>query len=371
MDSRAFSKENSLAAKGVAILMMMWHHCFLSGRFEDFSINFRPLTQSQVVNIADFCKICVSLFAFVSGYGLYLSYREAKAEGRRPTGWVLEKLIRTLSGYWFVLILAWIICTLLDGRPYQVYGFETSPFGGVWNMLVEFFGLTNLNGGALLNPDWWYISAAVTFIILLPLVCAGFEKAGCFCIIAAVLILTKSLVGYPGGTRLLSFLPIFCFGMAFSKYDLFGRWKQFWASRKAGPAIGIIKFIVMLLLLGLSYKLYYHLPTKVWWDVKWNIYPLFVILFLYDYIFTCPVLNEVLIIFGKHATNIWLVHTFIRLCYANEFTYGMGHFVLIILVLFTISLTCSAAIEALKKLVHYDAWINKLLHALQKSKLSV
>ena len=123
-----FQKEDSLMLKGVAILMMLWHHCFLAGRFEAYSVIFWPLKESQVVNIAEFFKICVSLFAFISGYGLFLAWRKTKGDGKSTSRWVYEKLVKTLSNYWFVLALAWIVSSLLDNRPYRVYGFEQSAF---------------------------------------------------------------------------------------------------------------------------------------------------------------------------------------------------------------------------------------------------
>lgn len=370
MDSEAFSIKNSLATKGAAILMMLLFHCFSEGLFETHTINFWPLTQSQVVNFAGFFKICVSLFAFVSGYGLYLSYERQKSAEKHPTGWVLEKLIRTLAGYWFVVILAWIVCTVLDNRPYQVYGFETSVYLGLWNMLVEFLGLTKLTGGQLLNTHWWYMSAAVVFVLLLPLIYVGFERIGCLCTIGAILVFTRILAGYPGGTSFLSFLPVFCFGMVFSKIDLFGRWRRFWL-RHGGPVTGAAKFAVMLLLIGVSYKLYYFLPMNTWWDVKYNVFPLLLILFLYDFVFVCPALNEILVFLGKHAANIFLVHAFIRAHYANELTYSMGHFVLVILFLLVCSLICSIVIEFLKKAFHYDELIKKLLCAVWNVKISI
>lgn len=355
----AFSKENSLAIKAIAIIMMMWHHCFSAGRFEKYAIDFWPLTQSQAINVANFCKICVSLFVFVSGYGLYLTWQKARERGVSTSRWVYEKLVRTLSGFWFVLILAWVVCTFLDNRPYRVYGFEQSTLLGLWNMLMEFLGLTNLTGGALLNSTWWYMSAAVVFIVLFPLIYWGFERMGCFCTLGVILIFPRLSMGFPGWTHFYAFMPIFCIGMMCARYDVFARWDRFWDGR--ATYVKALKLLLMAASLLAIYKVFYHINVNTWWDVMWNLFPVPVIFFAKDYLFKIPGLNQILVFIGKHATNIFLVHTFIRYYYCTSFTYGMGYFLLVMGVLLFISLGFSIVIEGLKKGLRYQMWIDRLL----------
>jgi len=361
VDSEAFSKRDSLAVKGVAILMMIWHHCFLAGRFEKYQINFWPLTESRVVNIASFCKICVSLFAFVSGYGLYLSYQREKANG--TSHWQMAHIVKTLFNYWFVVVLSWLVCAWIDGRPYRVHGFENSIFTGLWNMGIEFFGLFNLTGGPTLNGNWWYISAALAFILLFPLVELGFEKVGCLCTAGVILILPRMYNGHPGDMHFLSFLPVFCFGMIFAKYDLFAKWNKKWLKETATWKT-VLRLALLLVVWIVAYKLYYHLPTKSWWDVKYNMIPLITILLCYTATRLIPCLRNVLAFFVTHATNIWLIHAFIRHTYCEAFTYGVGHFALIIAILFLISLCLSIVIETLKKVLHYQELIDRALQEL-------
>ena len=66
-NGEGFTKVDSLVIKGVALLAMMWHHCFLSDRADGYDISYWPLSHGQVIQIASFLKICVPLFAFVSG----------------------------------------------------------------------------------------------------------------------------------------------------------------------------------------------------------------------------------------------------------------------------------------------------------------
>lgn len=343
--------------KGAAILMMMWHHCFLKGRYEKYAISFWPLSESQVVHVASFFKICVSLFAFVSGYGLYLAYQRKKETGEKTDRWLARRLIKLLSNYWFVVVLSWIVCTAINRYPYQVYGFERSIYAGVWNMASDFFGLSNLTGAPQLNGSWWYISAAIAFIFLLPLIDAAFDKLGCLCTVGVVLLFPRMCNGYLGGIHFLDFLPIFCYGMIFAKYDIFDKWQKGWQRKRNVAA----KFTLLLLILGVAYKLYYHLDTKKWWDVQLNLLPLVAILFFYTAARLIPILKSVLAFLGNHATNIWLIHTFIRYTYGEAFIYGLGHFVVIISVLFLISLCLSIAVETLKKAVRYQNLIEKVL----------
>lgn len=361
MEGDPFTRENSLAIKGVAIIMMLWHHCFLPGRFEKYKICFWPLAQSQAVNIASFFKICVSLFAFVSGYGLFVSYSSTNTDAaQKTTCWIREKLVRTLSNYWFVLGLSWILCLAIDGSPYRAYGFQKSTYLGVWNMLIEFFGLTNFWGNEPLNSTWWYMSAAVIFVIVLPFICAFLDKFGPLPTVALLFMLPRICGGYPGGVNYLTFFPAFLFGSIFAKYDLFSKWTHICQS-KVAVAVPAVRHTVLAVAILFSYKLYYHLDTASWWEVKYAFIPCIVILFIYDVLIQNCVVNRVCIFLGSHSTNIFLTHTFIRYYYCNVFTYSFGHFAVILSVLCLISLGISFAIEALKRAIKYSTLINVIL----------
>lgn len=54
----------------------------------------------------------------------------------------------------------------------------------------------------------------------------------------------------------------------------------------------------------------------------------------------------------------FLVHSFIRYVFFEEFTYSFKYFGLIVVVLFTISLGISILIELLKKWTNYNGAVN-------------
>ena len=58
--------QDSNVLKGIAILIMLWHHLFLRPEYNDIVIHGHSIAQE----IAIMCKVCVAIFVFVSGYGL-------------------------------------------------------------------------------------------------------------------------------------------------------------------------------------------------------------------------------------------------------------------------------------------------------------
>ena len=99
-----FTKDNTLALKGIAILMMMFHHCFrVTGLFENYEVSFFPFNQNFVVQMSDTFKISVSIFAFITGYGLVLSLRKLSKKydwtNKQIGKWTVNRIIKTLAGF--------------------------------------------------------------------------------------------------------------------------------------------------------------------------------------------------------------------------------------------------------------------------------
>ena len=121
-----FSKENTLAIKGIAIIMMMIHHCFCTvDRFEKYTISFFPLNQNTAVDISSMFKICVSFFVFITGFGLVLSLKKLNSEYKWSkkdiSKWIIDRLIKMMAGFWIIVILAFIICQSINGLVGKTY----------------------------------------------------------------------------------------------------------------------------------------------------------------------------------------------------------------------------------------------------------
>lgn len=97
----SFSRDDTLAAKGVAIVLMLLHHAFnFSNRISPsfYQISFISLGNTSLMDIfADYGKICVALFFFLSGFGL------VKSRGTSVGVKILRNLKKLFSSYWRVL----------------------------------------------------------------------------------------------------------------------------------------------------------------------------------------------------------------------------------------------------------------------------
>ncbi len=71
-----FSKNDTARVKGIAILMLLFHHLFYNPKLiEQREIVFRFIPQEKITAVAIGARICVWIFAFLSAYGLASQYR--------------------------------------------------------------------------------------------------------------------------------------------------------------------------------------------------------------------------------------------------------------------------------------------------------
>lgn len=345
---KRFDIDASLAIKGIAILMMLFHHLFRNGLYvhEKYDITYVPFPEVNVCNIATVCKICVAIFTFISGYGLYLNYKKRGNE----TGWVLSRGIKLLSSFWFIAILCWIICQIIDGRVQSVY-FSKSCYEGIVYMLVELLGCSWLLGTPLFVTEWWYMSAAIVFIFLIPIIFQFEDKL--LLLLLMVIAFPRVLgVGYQGGCGIYTFLFGFMLGVFCARNDYVNKWINLYKGKRK-----LAKFITEFVFLILGYKLYRKIPIDIFWEFHFGLYPLLVILFLTEFIIGIRSIKKILIFFGKHSTNIYLLHSVYLYIYLSEFIYNMPYFLLSYLVLTGISLGSSIFIEWLKKVIKYEKLI--------------
>ena len=135
---------------------MIFHHCFCIP--ERLNYNYITLFSSYETGarLAGVCKICVGLYAFVTGYGLGVKAGDQKNVGlwRQLKGdirYSLNNLIRLYSRF----CLVYLIYIPLGGL---VTGCRLSLSDFIQGLLLE----------KLFNIEWWYIKTYIKFLLLYP-----------------------------------------------------------------------------------------------------------------------------------------------------------------------------------------------------------
>ena len=356
-------KEDSLALKGIAILMMVFYHCYYkTSKFAGYDVIFRGISREQVVMTASCMKICVALFAFVSGYGLFCGYQKEKTERKseKSSEWIGCHLFSTLSGYWFVVVLSYIIYALAIDRSFGRLGDGRAE--RILAMGADFLGIANLMDVKSLNGAWWYMSAAVVFIFLVPCFYTVMKKWGDIVLCGIIFVFPRALkIGFPGGANVLSFMMIFAVGMICAEHDFFSWFHEFINKHRYSR---LLTGMIMLVCISGAFWMYHKFAVKKIWEYQYAAVPFLVILFCVEFVFKIPHVSALFQYFGKHSLNIWLVHTFVR-NYLGKFVYSGREFWLAPILVLVISLAASYVIEALKKVTGYQRMTRYVLQKMR------
>ena len=368
-----FSKEDTLAIKGIAILMMIHFHGFsTTNSYKNFDISFFPFSESAVILISNSFKVCVGMFALLSGYGLALSVKkymnnDGTLVKKGYSKYLYPRLLKLMSGYWFIFILAQIACAIITQSQSEIY-FSDGITQGIYKFILDFFGLSYLFGLEPLNDNWWYMSLAILIIVIVPFILYLIKRFNSLLpIILVVFIPRIILLGQDFSVGEMNnpmrWLLAVVLGVIFAEYDVLARAKGFMIGKNKVVS-KLLKFVISTAILLLMFYVRISFSPKPVRDYTYefndNIVAAFLIYYLYDFIVDIPILRQILVFLGKHSMNMFLIHTFIRLTFLKSFVYSFRYFALVTLVVVIISLVLSVIIELIKKVCGYNKLIEKI-----------
>lgn len=370
-----FSKEDTQKVKGVAIIFMLIHHCFLSpDRYKGKVVDFQPFQEWIVNDVALAMKICVAMFVFLSAYGIALSLKRVNSEfmlsKKEISNAVIKRYVKLITGFIFVFLLLQIY-SIITGQGWytHVYGKEAI---GVLYFFIDMFGLAQFFQTPTFISTFWYMSLAQIIIWVVPVMIWLYKKFGGM--VALGLSATFSML-FPiktantAASKTYVFFPIYivCIvvGIIAADKDLLVKMKKYNPIKRI-PALGkLLKCIAYLI--AIIIILYFRHKTRLTtllpiWE---GIVTLLVIAFIFEYINGIPGIKNILSLLGKHSMNIFLIHSFIRMAWYYDFIYSFRNAYLIVAVLLTTSLCASFIIEFIRKVIGFDKGVSWLMHKMR------
>ena len=346
-------------AKGVALLMLLWHHLFYNSaayyqRFTTMRLYKGIPIEST---ISDYCKVCVSVFLLLSGYGLYMSWQSWQKKMVQKNGkftvwhqvlFVKNHLLKLMFGYWFVYIL-FVPWSALIGTPFWEF-----YKGNFWYGLIDFLGLANLFKTPSMNGTWWFMSVIILLYLLFPLMMFIMKRSPETLVALAVFItfsqVFKFLPKTPFFSRYYVWLIPFTMGMYLARYLLFDR-----LGTHYGSAVKAVVMCCVSLAACIAIRLYLH--HKLYFD---GVFAVAVILFAFLVLSRIPILSTVLEHLGIQSGAIFMFHTFIFNRYCKDIIYWFKYAIPIFLVLTVVCYLLAVGIQYLKKWIRYDKLVKKL-----------
>lgn len=366
-----FTKEHTMQMKGIAIIILLFHHCFLNAQrwatvpYEKlattkgwgyYPISFAPFSSHTIQYLASFSKICVAMFVFMTGYGMWVSY-ESQKKKTTMSNYIKKRMVTLMTGFLIIFVVTEILA-IPTGRFIEVYGHD---FRSVVYMIIDALGLAKLLGTPLFCLTWWYMSLAIILIMIFPFVHSIMGKYQWVVVVASIIV--PRACGFGQSTDLFRYLLAYTLGMYFAQHDLLVRIKEkFMEQNVAGKLLYLIVSLI-----GLAVIIKCRQNAWIGWKYLdfWDGFAaMYVIVISYIYILNGKWIVKGLGFLGKHSMNIFLIHSFYRDVFFHEFTYSFYYAWLDYIVLMAISLVTSIVLEWFKKLIRYEKfieWVKRLV----------
>lgn len=373
-----FTKEHTMQMKGIAIIILLFHHCFLNTQrwatvpYEKlattkgwgyYPISFAPFSSHTIQYLASFSKICVAMFVFMTGYGMWVSY-ESQKKKTTMSNYIKKRMVTLMTGFLIIFVVTEILA-IPTGRFIEVYGHD---FRSVVYMIIDALGLAKLLGTPLFCLTWWYMSLAIVLIMIFPFVHSIMEKYQWVVVVASIIV--PRACGFGQSTDLFRYLLAYTLGMYFAQHDLLARIKEkFMEQNVAGKLLSLIVSLI-----GLAVIIKCRQNAWIGWKYLdfWDGFAaMYIIVISYIYILNGKWIVKGLGFLGKHSMNIFLIHSFYRDVFFHEFTYSFYYAWLDYIVLMAISLVTSIVLEWFKKLIRYEKFIDWVKRLVTKEGVTV
>lgn len=351
IEKNLFSKNETLRIKGVAILLLLFHHLFYSPKHIAASgIQLMIVPVDILQPIAVMARICVWIFAFLSAYGLSCQYMESKYNNIQ---FVIKRWISLLSTFWIPYFIVFITYGIVVGNPMLVY--ENS-----WcKAVLDFIGCADFFGTPMILGAYWYICFALILILLIPFFNFICKIGGGYSFVLTFFIMQYMSDGIvsPFGGKYINYFLAIMLAVLCANYRLFDKILVKKNSKIFCIFECLILTIISLILIYINYKL-----TGIdIWNIRGLIYSITVLVLcvLISKYYKFRWLTPILTFLGIHSGNIFMVHVFFY-TYMPRLVYWSKNAFVSYCCLLLLSVITSIFIETIKKVIHYNIFVQNL-----------
>ncbi|MBE5816310.1 MAG: acyltransferase [Clostridiales bacterium] len=313
MQQFSFGKRETQLLKGIAIIAMFFHH-FIG--FPQWRTPDNPIILTYIGSIAidemlaSFGKICVGIFAFISGYVLFIKQNEYSCFKS-----VIKRIVGFLIKYWGIFFVFLIYVFIMK-----------EPFPSVGMFLQQCFGISTATGFdwayfSTIHPVFaWYVSFYIMFLLISPLLARLCRRNF---IVDSILISGILFGGYFILNRLIfkgsistiqtlfsSFATwghIGMLGYLFAKYNIYTVFHTFLSKHlRKGILLAASIFAIIAMVLLWNY-------TGIVWIYKMSGLSIFTPIFIYAVLtilnsISWKPLEFILTRLSEESTNMWFLH---------------------------------------------------------------
>lgn len=351
------TKEETAMCKGIAIIMMLFHHLFYSlNTYSEYEVDYTPFGYNYTYLVSFAFKACVTVFVFLTAYGIsrqfILKSINNENELRKYT---IKRYFKLMSGYWFIFILTWIMEYIPGGGYSKIQNYGEDIFKRAVNLLIDFMGVAHILGTPTHNPTWWYMSWAITLIFLIPFIIKMSEKYSAVVIMPLMILVPLYFSG--NGVFITYIIPV-CAGIIFAQNSLFEKLKD---KRKMSGIFRVGEMIISIAIGILG--IYFRERIKMYfiWD---TIIAINVCVLCQAVFYNIRILKQGLEFLGEsnRSMNIFMTHTFIFLYWFKDFIYSWKYPIVILIVFIISSVILSEIIEGLKKILRFDRYVEGFIN---------
>ncbi len=353
-ECKTFSKNDTYVTKGIAILLMLFHHVFfntfvIDGVHTELTFILPSLTRL----LCKYGNVCVAIFSTLSGYGIY---KQLKKYDLKEV--IVKREIKLLGTYIPIFVLSSLIYIINNNSPNEggiiayltIFGLgEYNSVSIIFRIIINMFGLNALFHMPTLNPSWWYLSVAHIINFVLPIFIKIAESKRIKNVVLAIIVVycayvTKDSYSYQGGFS--SNLMASYFGYYIGTTEIFER------SNNITNSIAAAIFFACATLLDVS--LLETLDTYFCFSIMGICLMIFVKYFRPIHI---EIIEKPLSFFGKHSGTMYMIHNFVIDSFLH---FPMKYAAMVYVLVLLVTLLISAVVDRIFGMMPYKRFLNKM-----------